>query len=142
MSALDFWLGDWDAIWEGGAGINRVTRELGGKVIVERFEAGPPEPFEGLSVSVPDPTGSGWRQTWVDSNGSYWAFVGGPQNDGSFVFGTSERVDADQLFKRMVFHTITAHSFRWRWESSADGARWDEKWAISYQRQSSGGGAA
>ncbi len=141
MSGLDFWLGEWDATWEGGGGTNVVTRELGGAVVVERFQAGPPETFTGMSVSVPDPNPPGWRQTWVDSNGSYWAFVGGPRDDGSFVFGTPERVDADLHFKRMVFHSITEHSFRWRWESSADGARWHEKWAISYRRRDPGRGA-
>ena len=71
-----------------------------------------PDPFTGLSVSVPDPEGDGWRQTWVDSNGSYWHFVGGPQPDGTFMFATPEPVDADRLYKRMVFSEIVSGPVR------------------------------
>lgn len=135
MDALDFWIGEWDASWDGGSGINIVTREFGGHVIVERFEAGPPEPFSGLSVSVHDSASGQWRQTWVDSTGSYWAFAGGPGDDGSFVFATPERVDADQVFKRMVFSNIAHDTFDWRWEFSHDGRQWEQRWAIQYRRQ-------
>jgi len=34
MAPLDFWLGDWQATWDGGNGRNQVTREVGGQVIV------------------------------------------------------------------------------------------------------------
>ncbi len=135
MDALDFWVGEWDASWDGGGGRNTVTRELGGKVVVERFEAAPPAPFSGLSVSAYDSSSEHWRQTWVDSTGSYWAFVGGPLPDGTFVFGTPTPVDADQVFKRMVFSGIGPDSFDWRWEFSADGTAWEERWAIRYQRR-------
>jgi len=132
---LDFWLGDWVAEWDGGSGTNTVTRELGGRVIIERFEALAPEPFSGLSVSVFDSAAGQWRQTWVDSSGSYWAFTGGPQADGTFMLATPERVDKDSMFKRMVFFNIEQDSFDWRWESSADGQEWTQRWAIHYQRR-------
>ena len=76
MSELDFWVGDWDAEWDGGRGRNTVTRELGGRVYVERFRAGDDESFEGMSLSVRDDSTGAWRQTWADSDGGYWAFVG------------------------------------------------------------------
>jgi hypothetical protein len=132
---LDFWLGTWDCTWDGGSGRNTVTRELGGHVVVERFEALGDEPFDGLSVSVADPVTDGWRQTWVDSTGSYWAFAGGRRTDGTFVFGTPDRVDADQLYKRMIFSEITADGFEWRWETSPDRREWTVKWAITYRRR-------
>ncbi len=135
MSGLDFWIGEWDAAWDGGAGTNHVTREYGGNVVVERFEAGPPEPFNGFSLSVADAEGTGWRQTWVDSTGSYWAFVGGPQSDGSFSFATPDRVDADDVWKRMVFFDIQADSFDWRWEFSDDEIIWVPRWEIRYRRR-------
>ena len=130
---LDFWLGDWVATWDGGSGRNSVTRELGGKVLVERFVADPPETFAGTSLSVGDDHGR-WRQTWADSEGSYWTFVGGPQTDGTFVLATTTPVDAQQVYKRMVFSDIEADSFRWRWEFSPDGRDWEQRWAISYRR--------
>ena len=67
--------------------------------------------------------------------GSYWAFVGGRQPDGTFVFGTETRVDAEQVFKRMVFSGIGPDSFDWRWEFSDDGEQWSERWTIRYQRR-------
>ena len=129
---LDFWLGSWTCAWDGGHGTNNVTRELGGRVIVERFEALAPEPFAGTSVSVFD-ADAGWRQTWVDTNGSYWHFVG-EAGDGTFTFGTPEPVDAERTYKRMVFSDLEYDRFHWRWESSADGVAWTERWAIDYRR--------
>jgi hypothetical protein len=133
--ALDFWLGTWNATWEGGGGTNTITRELADAVVVERFEAAPPEPWSGMSVSVHDPTTDSWRQTWVDSNGSYWHFVGMRTDEGT-IFATPDRVDHDQTYKRMVFSDIEDDTFHWRWESSPDGTTWTERWAIDYRRAS------
>lgn len=134
MDGLDFWVGDWDAQWDGGRGRNTVTQAALDRVYVERFRAEGDEPFEGMSLSVCDRTGE-WRQSWADSDGNCWAFVGGPQPDGTFVFGTPVPVDADQVFKRMVFAEIAADSFAWRWEFSADGEAWEQRWAIRYRRR-------
>jgi hypothetical protein len=135
MSELDFWVGDWDAAWEGGAGRNSVTRELGGRVYVERFEAHGAEPFSGMSLSVRHAGTGEWRQTWADSEGSYWSFVGSVLADGSFVFATPDRVDEEQAFKRMVFSDVTEEAFHWRWERSRDGETWEQRWAIDYTRR-------
>ena len=35
---FDFWVGDWDCSWDGGNGTNKVTAELDGMVILERFD--------------------------------------------------------------------------------------------------------
>jgi len=135
MSELDFWVGDWDAEWEGGRGRNVVVRELGDRVYVERFRALGEEVFEGISLSVRDEVSGTWRQTWADSEGSYWAFVGGPEPDGTFVFGTPGPVDREHLHKRMVFSDIGSDSFAWRWEASPDGQVWEQRWAIRYRRR-------
>jgi hypothetical protein len=132
--ALDFWIGEWECRWHDGHGVNSVTRELDDAVVVERFEALGHEGFRGMSVSVFDET-AGWRQTWVDANGSYWHFVGSALDDGSVVFGTPEAVDADRAFKRMVFSGIEPDGFDWRWESSPDAERWQERWTIRYTRR-------
>jgi hypothetical protein len=131
---LDFWIGEWDVSWDGGGGINRVSRELGGRVVVERFQPDPPERFAGMSVSVFDEQVGTWRQTWVDSDGNHWTFVGSSEA-GDAVFATSGPVDREQLFKRMVFSDIASDGFRWRWESSPDGVVWTERWAIVYRRR-------
>ena len=133
MDELRFWLGRWTCAWDGGHGANTVTLDMDGHVITERFEALEPEPFSGLSVSVRGADGL-WRQTWVDSTGSYWHFEGGPRDDGTFVFATPGPVDADQRYKRMVFSEIGADGFEWRWEFSDAGSVWEPRWAISYRR--------
>jgi hypothetical protein len=135
MDGLDFWVGEWDAEWDGGRGRNTVTRELGGRVYVERFEADGDEPFSGMSLSVRQAGTDEWRQTWADSQGRYWTFVGGPRDDGSFVFATPDRVDAEQVYKRMVFSDVAAETFSWRWEFSPDGTSWEQRWAIRYRRR-------
>lgn len=61
--------------------------------------------------------------------------MGGPRDDGTFVLGTDQPVDADRVYKRMVFSDITATSFSWRWESSPDGDDWQQRWAIRYTRR-------
>jgi hypothetical protein len=132
--ALDFWIGRWECTWEGGHGRNVITRELAGRVIVERFEAISPEPFTGMSMSVSvfDPD-AGWRQTWVDDHGSYWHFLG-EAGAGTFTFATPEPVDVERLYKRMVFSDLAGDAFRWRWEVSPDRVVWTERWAIDYRR--------
>jgi len=133
---LDFWVGEWECRWSDGHGLNSITRELDDAVVVERFEALGDEPFRGMSLSVFEEA-AGWRQTWVDSNGSYWHFVGSVLDDGSVVFCTPEPVDTDRVFKRMVFSGIGPDGFDWRWESSPDAERWQERWRIRYARRRS-----
>lgn len=132
--AFDFWLGEWDCTFEGGRAVNRLTREHEGNVIVERFTLIEPREWHGTSVSVYDATGERWRQTWVDDDGAYWAFVG-TTIDGDPSFATPEPVDQPARFKRMVFSDIADDSFRWRWESSEDGDDWTVNWALDYRRR-------
>ncbi|MCP3989161.1 MAG: hypothetical protein GY724_08805 [Actinomycetia bacterium] len=83
-----------------------------------------------------DPSGQ-WRQTWVDESGCYWSFVGGLV-DGDPSFGTPTPVDANNVYKRMVFSTITDDGFAWRWESSPEGDEWTVNWEIAYTRRDRG----
>ncbi len=134
-SALDFWVGAWDAVWNGGRGTNIVTRDYGGHAIIERFESSEPEPFRGMSVSAFDPVEGCWRQVWVDSQGSRWWFTGGPDVEG-FVLTAPELVDDVAVLKRMVFSDVRDDAFAWRWErSDDDGATWMLLWAIDYRRR-------
>ncbi len=132
--SFDFWIGEWDCVFDGGHAVNTITREFEGNVLTERFVMDSPQAWRGMSVSVYDPKVDLWRQTWVDNDGSYWHFVGGLVDDNP-SFGTPEPVDADPLFKRMVFTGITADAFDWRWESSPDGEEWTERWAVRYSRR-------
>lgn len=131
--AFDFWIGEWNCSFDGGNATNTISREFAGKVIQERFVMHAPQAWSGMSVSVNDEHTGVWRQTWVDESGSYWAFVGGLV-DGNPSFATPTPVDADQVYKRMVFSDIEADGFAWRWESSPDGDRWTVNWEIAYSR--------
>ena len=133
-TSFDFWIGEWDCHFDGGHAVNTVTREFDGKVLVERFHADAPRAWAGTSHSVFSEHDATWRQTWVDEGGSYWAFVG-TLVDGDPSFATPGPVDADQVFKRMVFSDITADAFHWRWESSPDGDVWTVNWEIDYRRR-------
>ncbi len=145
-NAFDFWVGEWDCAFDGGHAVNTVTRDFDAKVIREDFQVDQPRAWRGMSVSVHDDR-VGWRQTWVDESGSYWAFVGGLV-DGNPSFGTPVPVDPTPdfpggLFKRMVFTDIAEHGFNWRWESSPDGGdrgEWTVNWEIAYTRREVGAG--
>ena len=98
---FDFWLGTWDARWRGGRGTNTITAELGGTVIMERFDGRPGTPLQGISVSVYDAAESIWRQAWVDSTGGYLDFTGGPI-EGGMELRRAGRVDAPPYRMRFV----------------------------------------
>lgn len=130
---FDFWLGEWDARWQGGHGTNTVTAELGGTVLLERFDGRPGTELRGLSVTVYDAVENLWRQAWADSTGGYLDFTGG-RIEGGMELRRSARLDTPPF--RMRFLDIRADSFTWRWErwNEADSS-WDEQWRIDYARR-------
>ena len=81
---FDFWLGEWDCAWHDGerrhVATNSVYLDLGGCVVVENFDGRPSLDLQGLSFSVYDRNAACWKQTWVDSEGSYLDFTGGFEN--------------------------------------------------------------
>ena len=138
-SELDFWLGDWDATWEGGHGTNRLTRILRDRVIFEAFDeatsAGGSDALHGRSWSVFDPERGLWRQTWVDDQGGYLDLTGA-RVDGWFAFERAAPERGPDARQRMVFRDVTPGAFHWTWEGSADGgATWITRWAIDYRRR-------
>src|SRR5258706_10789921 len=87
---LDFWLGNWDVSWgEGLTATNQVELILDGAVVRESFDGRPGAAFQGSSWSVFSPQLGYWRQTWVDTQGSYWAFTGGLEGE-RFIFATDD----------------------------------------------------
>jgi hypothetical protein len=107
---FDFWLGEWDLTWDGGGrGSNTISRILDGQVIQEQFTAFPTssddKPFQGLSLSVFVPELSKWRQTWVDSDGSYMEFVGSFDN-GKMALSMERTVNGQPATYRMVFYNV------------------------------------
>ncbi|MGI9605825.1 MAG: hypothetical protein ACR2P0_06765 [Acidimicrobiales bacterium] len=132
--SFDFWLGEWDCVFDGGHAVNTISREFDNRVTRERFVVDQPRAWSGTSMSVFHEHSGEWFQTWVDESGNYWHFVGSVV-DGSPSFGTPVPVDAEKAFKRMVFTDITPDRFQWRWESSPDGGDWQVNWEIAYSRR-------
>ena len=133
---LDFWLGSWNATWEGGHGTNRIERTLDGRVIHERFaEASEAASrLTGESWSVFDPSRALWRQTWVDNQGGYLDLLG-ERVDGWFAFVREAPELGEATRQRMVFRDIEPARFRWTWELSEDaGQTWSIRWEIDYRR--------
>jgi hypothetical protein len=124
---FDFWLGSWDCAWTGGRGRNEVTAELGGAAVLERFTA---DELQGISVSVWEAASARWRQTWVDSNGTYLDFAGGVGDDGVMEL----RTDRGGVLHRMRWTDVERDSFAWHWERERDGGC-DELWRIDYRRR-------
>jgi len=116
-------------------GTNTIGRVLDDRVIEESFDGSDAEgSLEGRSLSVMDTANGGWRQTWVDSNGTYLDFVG-VEVDGRLAFQRHSIVDGAAVIQRMVWLDVTPLSCRWQWQRSNDGgASWEVAWEIHYRR--------
>jgi hypothetical protein len=131
---FDFWLGEWDCTWYADGlehvGTNSVYADLGGMVVVENFDGRPSLDYQGLSFSVYDRKAQRWKQTWVDSEGTYLDFVGG------FEAGVMElRRRADGAVFRMRWENIEPNGFDWCYARSDDGGEtWEPLWEIGYRR--------
>jgi hypothetical protein len=134
---FDFWLGEWDCSWADDAGVhvgtNSVYLDLGGSVVVENFDGRPSLDLQGLSFSVYDRKTHCWKQTWVDSEGTYLDFAG------SFVDGAMElrragEQDDDGTVFRRRWENIERDSLEWSWQRSDDGETWQPLWQIEYSR--------
>lgn len=135
---LDFWVGHWDATWVDGNGetqhgSNTITRQLDDCMIQEDFNGAPGGPLIGHSISMYVGRMGHWKQIWMDNQGSFLDFWGGPDEEG-FHFTMERRVD-EAPYYRMIFRDITEDSFEWHWQSSQDaGETWSDNWHISYTR--------
>ena len=131
---LDFWVGDWTATHSGGKGTNRITKILGGCVILEQFSGAPGSKLDGISVSTYDRVTKKWKQTWADNTATYLDFEGGIK-DGKMMFWREADDQGKKFMQRMVFQDITRDRFNWIWQASIDGGKsWKTTWNIVYTR--------
>ena len=96
---FDFWLGDWQVTTPDGtvAGINKITREENGCLILETWESS--NGGTGQSYNYYNPASEKWRQVWV-SPGLIIDYEGGLTETGSMkLVGTvtygATKVQAD-----------------------------------------------
>lgn len=139
-TAFDFWIGKWEATWDEKGrpchGMNIISRVMGGKVIHESFSIreGANKGFKGESFSVLDKGDGMWKQTWVDSEGSYLDFTGVIRKD-TLIFERAFKNKAGiPVYQRMQFYNIEKNRFTWDWESSPDKISWKLLWRINYTR--------
>ena len=75
----------------------------------------------------------------MDEQNSYLAFTGGKEGAGFALSGEVAATPDGTRQMRMVFSEITPASFKWRWESTADGGKsWRASLFIDYQRSGAG----
>ncbi|MCB9848901.1 MAG: DUF1579 family protein [Phycisphaeraceae bacterium] len=133
---FDFWLGEWDLAWQGGAGTNTIDTAIGGWAVRENF-ASEKTNFSGGSLSVYDRANRVWRQVWMDSQGAYLSFVGSWDGD-QMVLTLDNPQDTAKPDRdsRMRWHDIEDDRFTWTYEGSDDdGATWSTLWEIEYTRR-------
>lgn len=135
---FDFWLGEWDCSWADGAdrrvASNSVYLDLGGAVVVESFDGRPFLELQGMSFSVYDRDTRCWKQTWVDSEGTYLDFTGGFENGAMELRRTAE-VDGSPALFRVRWENIERDALDWSWQRSDDGGEtWTSLWELEYSR--------
>ncbi len=138
-NTFDFWVGDWEVSWETpdgkiAKGMNRITKILGDKVIQEDFKD-ESKTFQGRSLSIYDARTTQWKQTWVDTDGSHFNFIGAMEN-GQPIFRTNMiEKDGQKIIYKMIFKDITSSNFFWEWRKTEDnGTTWKTLWKIKYSR--------
>ena len=138
---FDFWLGRWDLEWTDAqgkkqTGTNVINKILDGCVIEENFNGGGSPEYLGKSHSMFDAPSGMWKQTWVDSSGSYLDFVGEFKDGKMMLWREFTGKEGKKVKQRMIFSNILADSIEWNWESSTDdGQTWKTNWKVLYKRQ-------
>lgn len=138
---FDFWLGEWDVtnLADGtAAGTNRVTREVGGRVLVERYETD--RGFSGMSLNGFDEDAGRWHQCWMDSTGGVLDLYGGLV-DGSMVMTGETATEGATAIDRISWTPNRDGTVRQHWERSKDqGASWTTVFDGLYSRSGQAGG--
>ncbi|MBT5072138.1 MAG: hypothetical protein HOJ34_11845 [Kordiimonadaceae bacterium] len=128
---IDFWVGKWDATWQGGSGTNEITKEYNGCVIRENFKG---SNLLGMSVSSYSKADKTWRQIWLDEQNGFLDLKGFYDGD-NYIFHTTPNPDTPNSQLQMVFTDIQKDSFTWTWMATNDGGKnWQNNWQISYTR--------
>jgi hypothetical protein len=123
---FDFWVGDWDVFDPAGTqvGTNDVTREYGGCVVQEHWEARGPQKQAGSSFNTYNPATRQWHQTWVDSTGGF-LLLDGAFADGRMVLSGEMTNKRGRLKHRIAWTPQPDGRVRQFWETSVDdGKTW------------------
>jgi len=134
---FDFWLGEWDVRTPDGklAGINRIVREYGGRVLHERYVTD--RGYSGESLNTYDAGRKVWHQTWVDSSGTLLLLEGGLHNGSMVLEGQTVGTDAQVTGHRISWTPNADGSVRQVWESTDAKGEWSIVFDGMYTRKQS-----
>jgi hypothetical protein len=137
FEAFDFWVGEWDVRLADGqlAGVNRVTREQHGCLLVEDWHSASGN--TGMSVNYLDKANGEWVQVWNDAGGNQITIRGGPTESGMRLEGTIHYVTSDQTLPfRGLWTTLPDGRIRQYFEQAdEDGANWTTWFEGFYTRR-------
>ena len=132
---FDFWLGDWQVYKADGsiAGENRISRELNGCVLRERYQTS--KGYQGESFNIYDASNQRWHQTWVDNGGLLLQLDGDRQGDSMVLEGDS-RDGTGTLRRQRIRWTPNADgSVRQLWQAQAADGSWQTVFDGYYRRR-------
>lgn len=140
FEAFDFWVGEWDVRLADGqlAGVNRITREQHGCIVVEDWHSASGN--TGMSVNYLDKANGEWVQVWNDAGGNQITIRGGPTDSGMRLEGTIHYVTGDQTLPfRGLWTTLPDGRIRQFFEQAdEDGANWTPWFEGFYTRRVAG----
>ena len=128
---FDFWLGTWDVNQNGkAAGVNRITADLKGCVLVEQWTSA--SGGRGTSLNFYDRRTTRWHQTWIDEGGN-GLLLSGAFADGRMVLSSAPNKDG--AFDRITWSVQPDGSVRQVWEQTKDGRSWATAFDGRYVRR-------
>jgi hypothetical protein len=138
---FDFWIGEWNVHFPDGrpAGINRITQEIGGCAIHERWTSATP-PFVGESFNTYRQDRRLWHQTWIDNQGGMLLLDGEFAGGVMRLAGISLDSTGAEVRNRITWTPMDSAGYRVRqvWETSRDGKTWSTDFDGFYVRRPNG----
>jgi hypothetical protein len=135
--ALNFWLGEWTigVPNENTHAISKVSLELGGCVVVERWDGGNGHVGENMfGYSADDKS---WHGMFADSEGHVHVFVDGHvQSDSAEFTGPSHGSRGETVLNRITIRRTGPDRVQQLWRKSSDGGKtWNTVFDGEYARK-------
>jgi hypothetical protein len=128
------------AEWEEFEGRDRFESELGGRAIVEHWEALLPsgERALGYSVKAYEPATHQWLIVWIDNRNplDFRPLVGTFAEGVGTFFQVIETPDGQPLHVRYTWDELTTTTARWQQAFSFNGGQhWETNWVMQFLKE-------
>lgn len=139
--ALDFWLGEWNVYQTSNpsvqTGVNTITKESGGCVILESWES--QGSHNGVSINYYDPVDQEWKQKWAGSGQDIQEFYDGHYADSVMRFKYDiVNQNGSKSPGMLEFTNMKSGKVRQHFQSSTDeGKTWQTVYDFTYVRKKS-----